>query len=218
MKKSAFTLAETLITLAIVGVVAVLSIPVLMEKYNEFVSRTALKKVFSEVSSTLQLMSVNEESFFQSGTQTYSQKYVENPDLIKKYFRVKDGPFFIANNTYWNSDLERNYRGKVQCLNQSTGGCMLVSPGSVFAFSTEENKIIYFVDDYAYHSGVIIDTNGKIGPNRIGYDIWFFVAKANSDNSFTLVPLDSNDCKKNKAGKSCAKYVLENIMYKYPAS
>lgn len=49
--KSAFTLAEVLITLGIIGVVAALTIPSLVQKYQEKQAVTALKKVYSTLQS-----------------------------------------------------------------------------------------------------------------------------------------------------------------------
>ena len=45
MKKNGFTLAEVLITLTIIGVVAVLTLPALMANTAEQQARTALKKM-----------------------------------------------------------------------------------------------------------------------------------------------------------------------------
>ncbi len=46
-KRSAFTLAETLIVLAIIGVVAAITIPSLIQKYNEYVTVNRLIKTYS---------------------------------------------------------------------------------------------------------------------------------------------------------------------------
>src|SRR5574344_1380256 len=46
-KKSAFTLAEVLITLGIIGVVAALTLPSLIENHNKKVWTTALQKQYS---------------------------------------------------------------------------------------------------------------------------------------------------------------------------
>lgn len=47
-KYSAFTLAETLITLGIIGVVAGLTIPTLISNYRKHVVETRLEKFYSE--------------------------------------------------------------------------------------------------------------------------------------------------------------------------
>ena len=50
LKKSAFTLAEVLITLGIIGVVAALTIPSLIQKYEEKQTVSQVKKAYSEIS------------------------------------------------------------------------------------------------------------------------------------------------------------------------
>ena len=50
LKKAAFTLAEVLITLGIIGVVAALTIPTLIAKYQEKVTVTRLEKAYSILS------------------------------------------------------------------------------------------------------------------------------------------------------------------------
>ena len=55
-KKAAFTLAEVLITLAIIGVVAAMTIPTLIANYKEKQTVTQLAKVFSILSSAYQMV------------------------------------------------------------------------------------------------------------------------------------------------------------------
>lgn len=50
LKKSAFTLAEVLITLGIIGVVAAMTLPVLTQKYQKMVLKNQYKKVYSTLS------------------------------------------------------------------------------------------------------------------------------------------------------------------------
>ena len=56
---SAFTLAETLITLSIVGVVAAMTMPVLINKINNQRYQTASKKVHSVMTQALQKENLN---------------------------------------------------------------------------------------------------------------------------------------------------------------
>ena len=49
-KKAAFTLAEVLITLGIIGIVAAITIPMLMTKYEKIRNVNQLKKTYSELS------------------------------------------------------------------------------------------------------------------------------------------------------------------------
>ena len=53
MKKRAFTLAETLITLGIIGVVAALTIPTLIQSYKKREIETSLQKIYSTVNQAI---------------------------------------------------------------------------------------------------------------------------------------------------------------------
>ncbi len=54
-KKIAFTLAEVLITLGIIGVVAALTIPTLIQNHRNQVAETRLKKFYSNINQAVQL-------------------------------------------------------------------------------------------------------------------------------------------------------------------
>ena len=51
--KNAFTLAEVLITLGIIGIVAAMTLPTLLNKYNEQVTVTKVKKFYSTINQAL---------------------------------------------------------------------------------------------------------------------------------------------------------------------
>ena len=51
--KKAFTLAEVLITLTIIGVIAAITIPNLMQKYTKHQYVVGLKKAYSELSNAI---------------------------------------------------------------------------------------------------------------------------------------------------------------------
>ena len=57
--KSAFTLAEVLITLAIIGVVAVMTIPTLISDYQKQVTVTKLKVTYSTINQALRLSAID---------------------------------------------------------------------------------------------------------------------------------------------------------------
>ena len=60
--KKAFTMAEVLITLGIIGIVAAMTIPNLMGAYRKKVVETELKKAFSVISQTIKMSEVYNEN------------------------------------------------------------------------------------------------------------------------------------------------------------
>ena len=63
--KRAFTLAEVLITLGIIGVVAAMTLPALIQKNNDRVTITKLKKFMSVMNSAI-TMAINENGPIES--------------------------------------------------------------------------------------------------------------------------------------------------------
>ncbi len=76
-KHSAFTLAEVLITLAIIGVVAAITIPSVVQKYQERVTVTKLKKVYSTLNQAYQMAVIENGTIDQWGL-TLSEKDEES--------------------------------------------------------------------------------------------------------------------------------------------
>ncbi len=71
--KKGFTLAEVLITLGIVSVVAALTIPAMIAKYNEMVMVNKLKRTYSELANAIELRKA------ELGTDSYAEQF--NSDL-----------------------------------------------------------------------------------------------------------------------------------------
>ena len=57
--KNAFTLAEVLITLAVIGVVAAMTIPVLIQNYKKRVATVRLKKFVSVMEQAIKLSEID---------------------------------------------------------------------------------------------------------------------------------------------------------------
>ena len=92
-KKSAFTLAEVLITLAIIGVVAAMTIPTLIANYNKKVIETRLLKSYSVVNQAIKLSSV-----YNGETQTWDKDISAQPsqwtyDELEAWFNKYLGPY-----------------------------------------------------------------------------------------------------------------------------
>ncbi len=98
-RKIAFTLAEVLITLGIIGVVAALTIPTLVQNYKKKEYSTRLKKFYSMMSQAIKLSEVdngpasewipvateNDEEGLQKYWDTYFAQYLKNPPKVYSY-------------------------------------------------------------------------------------------------------------------------------------
>ena len=92
-KCTAFTLAEVLITLGIIGIVAALTIPVLYSKYQQKVTETRFERVYSDLTKAFNAGAIEngEEYFMQSWQMSYND-YIEYvyQNYLKPHIRMMD--------------------------------------------------------------------------------------------------------------------------------
>ena len=153
--KKAFTLAEVLITLGIIGVVAALTIPALMASYQEKVTITQFQKVYSQLS---QAYISAAKDYGTADNWTSAQ---DTYNYLKPYFQIsEDCPNTVG------------CMGNVQYLDMKGNGCgynyntllrykIVLNNGTSIMFDTTTE--------------VFVDLNGKKSPNQWGYDLFYFV-------------------------------------------
>lgn len=84
IKHSAFTLAEVLITIGIIGIVAAITIPTLMTKYSKKRTETQLKAFYSKINQTLK-MSAAENGDIDGLITPKTYSYDEQVEFLKQY-------------------------------------------------------------------------------------------------------------------------------------
>ena len=89
MKKLGFTLAEVLITLVIIGVIAAMTVPTLMNNTNAQEFRSALKKAISGVNQALTLHYALEGL----GAQDYADENDIITNLFEKRMNIVEGAY-----------------------------------------------------------------------------------------------------------------------------
>lgn len=85
-KFSGFTLAEVLITLVVIGVIAALTISTLMKNTQDAEFKTAYKKAFSVISQAL--LSANNDNALLSSPGNYSAETMTNFQTIMSYLKT----------------------------------------------------------------------------------------------------------------------------------
>jgi prepilin-type N-terminal cleavage/methylation domain-containing protein len=178
IKRMGFTLAEVLITLMIIGVVAMMTIPALISKVNESEWHVAWKKEFSVISQAYKLYLVdNEDVDFGSDITSITK--------LSPYLKIAStNPTLPDSNKYLCGD--------------SAG-----SPLSWTNAMLADGSIVYFINSgwsgcSAYSVGacaaIYIDVNGVKAPNTMGKDIYGLYLTKNSvvpmglswDNSWNI--------------------------------
>lgn len=155
-KINAFTLAEVLITLGIIGVVAAMTIPTLMNKTQDEQFKVAYKKAFS-VASQAWAQAVNDGDIVYRPSWTDYDSRIANFKAFKSKFKViKDCDGVVTlNDKCWDNSGE-GFNGTSFPL-YNTDPMFIDSSGVAWA-------------DEGQGSGIIIDTNGLKKPNQFGKD------------------------------------------------
>lgn len=213
--KKAFTLAEVLVTLTIIGVVASITVPTLSHNATKHATINILKTTYSILSQAIQ--SAQREngnisewlSDNELGTKEGTIIVAEN---LKPFFKisvdcktkdeknecVKKDPYLRLNGNAHDIDYASNELYYKLRLNNGTSVWWRTSLGEEIASG-----------DYLY---VFVDTNGIAKPNKWGKDLFMFTY-----NNEKLIPAGSpngyynyeRECiAKNSTGIGCAYYVL----------
>ena len=183
-KRVAFTLAEVLITLAVIGIVAALTLPGLIQNHNEKAWSTAQDLWEKKLTETVRRMNVD-------GVMTGHESTEDFMNTFKNYMKVIK--------TCDNNDINKCYSPKIvqtgsdsepievqtsdlktaENLGNSEWGTNTMS----FVIADGTTVIMAYNPNCAYADpiedtgsqvsclGFMVDVNGKKGPNKVGDDI-----------------------------------------------
>ena len=209
MKKNGFTLAEVLITLGIIGVVAALTAPALVQNTGSAQIGPKLAKAVStfELANQNLLNAANMDTLYaadafngdnklDSGADNLIKNYVENLSDYMKISYLDE-----SNDDTKYKDMITNYHGEGFNSNISDYVTSLTAYGAVHYLAITKDNIMYGIfngtnaqnrNEPAYKQRigtVLIDINAKAAPNKIGRDAFVFTWWADG----SLRPYGSND-------------------------
>ena len=193
----AFTLAEILITLAIIGVVASLTIPALIKNTTDKQLMVMLRKDFSVISQAIKLLEA------EKGTINVSSATGLRDDFETVMSFVKKGAWkdlSAVSYNFYKSDTKTDHTGWAAAT-------AVMPDGSVWGFwpswnpncTGTENELNGICAD------IRLDVNGAKPPNMYGKDLfWLWMVKTNS-RGYVIYPFGSNGdarhyCSPGKAG------------------
>ena len=175
--KKAFTLAEVLITLGIIGIVAAMTLPTVINNIQDKQFRTMFKKQYSIINQAL-LMTYESGDDIPNLDQSNWKDMIFYVCRIAKQLKYTDSGLKCAeieaagesaefsqysnSNVVWHNEGEwYNKKGEPQYLN----------PGYLrMTFMLPDGVMINF----SCFRDVFVDVNGKRKPNTIGRDIFYF--------------------------------------------
>ena len=218
--KKGFTLAEVLITLGIIGIVAALTIPTLIQNYQKKETATRLTQTYSILSQAVRMAQVEYGDISTWGYQNdkdtshnFADTYKMASVIAEKYFlpyikiaknygtTTPEKAGFVSD---YNTKDGRVYKVTVQYLVELINGVVLMfyyngninSDGTAFKLS---NPTIF------------VDLNGKSGPNTQGIDFFAFVLDSSQNKLVAFGDGYSRDALKNYCKKDSSLALYDNL-------
>ena len=235
-KKVAFTLAEVLITLTIIGVIAALTIPNLLQSYRKHQVEVGVKEAYSILSNAIKMLEADNgstiediinEAYGQPGNQItainyFCETYLNN--YLKHTKTCEAGssncgvfPKICSNGNCGGNMYENRY---IKMLDGSQPNNGFTNNGAMYEYALA-NGMYLGVSWYSYSelsNGFsfiyTVDINGDKGPNQIGHDIFHFGIMENKLYATGGLHLPSwkgiknTDCK--NTGEWCSAVIMKN--------
>ena len=151
-RKTAFTMAEVLITLGIIGIIAAMTLPSLIGKYQKNVTVTRLQKTYSVLSQAINFAIKDNEDI------EYWDFELSSPQFMERYIEP-----YLQNIASVSEYDDTNKYSKVYALADGTTfyGWMYKNP------RPENHDITTFYSFY-------VDINGQTKPNQLGRDQFIY--------------------------------------------
>ena len=236
-KRNAFTLAEVLITLGIIGIVAAMTMPTVINKGREKETVSKLKKMHSVLNQAF-MMAVNDKGTPDQWGFVASNSSETDPDKIEADRNGRDNvikalvPYLKTTSVCYYSDSKCNNNSIYSRTRYSLDGTQFGTWGVPRVILADGSSIdLIYMDSSSCSAGsgtskalknvcgeIFVDINGIKPPNATGKDIfWFRITK------YGIVPGGTendtsrdfeNYCNKSKPnslnGYGCAAWVIYN--------
>lgn len=209
--KKGFTMAEVLITLGIIGIVAAMTLPGVMARHRSKVLEAQFHKRYNELSQALLMLKKDD---------IYIYDTLNGPEFQELLANRFKGAISPGRSIYLSSaEVQKNRIGyslpKYKTFNKATefktayldDGCIIISK-EFFIFLNADNWS-------TKNMAIIIDVNGLQKPNIFGYDVFAFKL----DKTDTLIPalktqeLCDKTSTSNQNGWSCSYFAMTERDY-----
>lgn len=190
MKRKGFTIAEIVVSMMVLGCIAMVLMPVLVSNTKEQMNATALNKTYSTFQQTARSVGL-----------LISQGKIAQTTPVPTFFEALSHTAKVIPQSKNISYFEK-YTHEL-CTVQNDGSCTLNKGITNIFLPNNDNTTVLkngvFVT-YGTYSGtnyIIVDINGLRPPNKVNDDIFFFTV-SNDNASYTVRPA-SGTCTENDA-------------------
>jgi len=223
MYKKGFTLAEVLITLMIIGVIASLVIPNIVSDTKDAEFNVGLKKIYADLNQAISLIQINNGGSVPVGNPAYTFNW---QPLRDEFCNVMTCIKKDTENNVFAGKIYKYYKSNTNIssstFDNSSNNSAVLNNGVILGFSSNDNCNYWGVN---MCGSVRVDLNGPKGPNMLGKDTYlFYIVRPNGTGNYSILPVGtSNDtyvsqpppgCKANsidwKTSEGCTAVRLTN--------
>lgn len=187
--KKAFTTAELLISLVIVGTIAMLVVPTFVKDYNMRVYSTSIKNTYSDIMNAIARASA------ESNVTRFSETKYSQPGKEKEFME-----------TYLKGVSRNSFASEYKslCGNEST-----FTPIADKTYTLQDGTALQ-MNCHSFVCTIDIDTNGTAGPNIGGLDKFRLdlATKSKSIQQHFAIGVDGM-CSKSSLGSQCIQELLK---------
>lgn len=222
-KVIAFTLAEILIVISIIGLVAEATIPVLVQDTKEKITVVKLKKVHSVLAQAVLMASAEngpipdwiDRSLVSSDGNKASVEAIIK--IILPYLRVVKVCGFDEDGCFLSTSSYKTLNNKTAPLPNLTehGYKFILADGSVINFGAGTSTLDEYCGTANWCGQFFVDVNGNNAPNQFGIDSFYITLRRDKVEPFAYKQDDfSFYCGRNITGSmnglGCTAWVIEN--------
>ena len=201
--KKAFTLNELLIAVAIIGIILIITVPIVFSHFNKKSQVAGLQRVYTAVTNAVKLMMIDERV----KSIAKSSLYFEDGDTVeatagaflKKYFNVtKD------------CETEPGECFAASYVNLNKEAVSLPADGEAYCVATSTNVSICLIPPAASKAArVLVDVNGPARPNIAGRDLFLFYIYGDGFIGDRVSNSDTTEeCRSNTYGSGCFNRII----------
>ena len=203
--KYGFTLSEVLITLVVIGVIAAITVPIIIARYRENQIDVQFRKAYSTLTNAFNKVNMEE---FGGNVQCYYYNGTHYNSECIKFFSTLTTKEFSILKTCRNSAKSNNCIPDYQYqVPNNCGGYSNIETNNAYVFSNGQMIMIgYGSNNWPLF---LVDVNGFKGPNKGGYDLFSFIIKK---EPYSSIQLNSGGCELTVPGGRSTKNMILHAM------
>ncbi len=169
--RTGFTLSEVLITLVIIGIIAALTVPLLVNGYQKKQTCIKLKKVYSELCQAVSLAEVE-----YGNKENWEWGELTNYEFVNKYLY----PFVQVSSKKMSEARAENVRYYNVSGTETTQLLATQNTAKIITLASGAQILSADTKHSSDRASFIVDINGYQKPNRFGRDVFAFSITPNS--------------------------------------